>query len=612
MRYNKQWLIMLLIFSPMLVFGYVKSLPPSNRQPVEPRVSIKKRPISNVTPRANPDIKDKNGNGIYLDEGKLTWQTIMSENFEGSFPGTIWELLGSPTWDDESYNPHNGSRCGWCAGSSYTPPSSLYQPNMNAWMVYGPFDLSMADDAELNFYYWLDSEQDYDKLEWRASIDDYNYYGHSVSGRARYYQSYSFDLTNVPTLGNLCGQSNVWIAFIFTSDATIQDTGAFLDDIILRINIPPESGTSNQNHWASWWWPMNDNTNPNLYDISGDFQPCKDYDIYYHQGTLARDWEYGWYPNGHRHSSNWYGHCHAWAVISYMETTEPWVNRPPFNIGEQKGLLTECYYGAGALEIPPDRYWPEGGGTNMTPVDFIEALRDQLRDNNKCIVMDFNLGEVKNNKPVSWYQIEYIPTGGGFYNCSATITYDDYFTVPNNIGHNHINKPYTFTVQMSGGNPVQGTGTWTGSSQNDHPDFAWYTELRKPNAQYPYNPNPNIDYSNVIYIIQHGTAIDEDSMRLVFSEPEGIFFTITPNPCFRKARINLMLYKNLNERISLKIYDITGKCVKDLLDMKQAQRQYEIYWDGRDNRGEELGVGIYFVKLESEVFSDVIRVLFLK
>ena len=156
----------------------------------------------------------------------------MTENFEGEFPGTKWTLWGSPTWDDESYRPYSGYWSGWCAGSTRTPPGP-YPPNMHARMIYGPFSLSDATDAGFWFYYWLDSEQNYDYLFFGASIDGTTFYGYQYSGRWRYWHEDYFDLTEVPTLGNLCGRPQVWISFLFHSDETIQYEGAYLDDIAL-------------------------------------------------------------------------------------------------------------------------------------------------------------------------------------------------------------------------------------------------------------------------------------------------------------------------------------------------------------------------------------------
>jgi hypothetical protein len=159
-------------------------------------------------------------------------KVIMTEDFEGDFPGTKWTLSGTPTWDDESYRPFRGYWSGWCAGSTRNPPGP-YPSNMDARMVYGPFSLSDATEAYLYFYYWLDSQANYDYLFFGASVDGIDFYGYWYSGRWRYWYWDYLDLTDVPTLGNLCGRPQVWIAFRFTSDGSTQYEGAYLDDIVL-------------------------------------------------------------------------------------------------------------------------------------------------------------------------------------------------------------------------------------------------------------------------------------------------------------------------------------------------------------------------------------------
>ena len=165
------------------------------------------------------------------------WQDIMTENFEGTFPGSKWALGGNPTWGKDDYEPYTGTYSGWCArgGTLGQDPEYYYYPNnMTAWMVYGPFSLSGATDAELNFHFWLQSQLNYDFLSWMASVNGNNFYGYQASGNSAGWLYNSFDLTNVPTLGNLTGQSSVWIAFRFTSNASTVDDGAFLDEIALR------------------------------------------------------------------------------------------------------------------------------------------------------------------------------------------------------------------------------------------------------------------------------------------------------------------------------------------------------------------------------------------
>ncbi|MDY0019210.1 MAG: S8 family peptidase, partial [Anaerolineae bacterium] len=166
--------------------------------------------------------------------------TIMSENFEGAFPTGLWSVFdddgatnGEYYWDDITYKPYAGTYSAW-AGASGLSPSSYYTDYMKSWMVYGPFDLSDAAAANLQFYYWSKTELDYDYFGWYASADGTNFYGTRVSGAAASWNYVDFDLTNVPTLGDLSGDSSVWIAFIFTSDGSGVDVGSFVDNVVLQ------------------------------------------------------------------------------------------------------------------------------------------------------------------------------------------------------------------------------------------------------------------------------------------------------------------------------------------------------------------------------------------
>jgi len=174
------------------------------------------------------------------------WDTIMFEGFEASFPAANnWAIsyanVAPYFWDDVSHNPRTGALSGWCAGATVSPNSVLdpatdnYVNNMNSAMVFGPFSLSSATDAKLDFWYWLDSQVDYDFFIWAASTGPSGpFYGFQTSGNSGgVYKLQSFDLKNVPALGNLLGKPQVYIAFFYQSDFTETHRGAFLDDIFL-------------------------------------------------------------------------------------------------------------------------------------------------------------------------------------------------------------------------------------------------------------------------------------------------------------------------------------------------------------------------------------------
>ncbi len=191
-----------------------------------------------------PPVEPRTSGEVELQGSLAGWTNILTEDFEGSFPGP-WYVFdnasgyGEYYWGQRNCRPHTGSYSGWAVGGGADGSSlscgSNYPNQAESWMIYGPFDLSSASDAELLFWYWNFSESGYDYLFWGASIDGNYFYGTSTSGDSGGWQNVNFDLTNVYSLGNLTGQPQVWIAFVFKSDETITYAeGAYVDDIVLR------------------------------------------------------------------------------------------------------------------------------------------------------------------------------------------------------------------------------------------------------------------------------------------------------------------------------------------------------------------------------------------
>jgi hypothetical protein len=101
--------------------------------------------------------------------------------------------------------------------------------------MYGPFSLSNATAADLQFMLWLNSETTYDQVCRIASIDGSNFSGMCTAGNTGGWSSRTLDLANVYSLGNLVGQPNVWVAITFTSDPAVNYAeGGYVDNIVLR------------------------------------------------------------------------------------------------------------------------------------------------------------------------------------------------------------------------------------------------------------------------------------------------------------------------------------------------------------------------------------------
>jgi hypothetical protein len=68
-----------------------------------------------------------------------------------------------------------------------------------------------------------------------------------------------------------------------------------------------------------------------------------------------------------------------------------------------------------------------------------------------------------------------------------------------------------------------------------------------------------------------------------------------PNPFNAQSTITYALPQEAEVR--LVIYDVLGRQVRQLVDETQPPGYKKMIWDGRDNRGRELGSGVYFIHL---------------
>ena len=179
------------------------------------------------------------------------WITLLSEDFEGTFPKTEWITEGDPTWGKRGYRKYAGAFSGYAVGGGQNgvKPPGPYPNDVESWLVAGPFDLTQGTDAQILYHAWIDTEYrsdtEYDVFWVGASIDGEYFWGENWAGNwagpngCNGWCNEMFDLTDVYHLGNLCGQPKVWVAFTFESDShSSNDEGVYLDDITIRVQAP--------------------------------------------------------------------------------------------------------------------------------------------------------------------------------------------------------------------------------------------------------------------------------------------------------------------------------------------------------------------------------------
>ena len=163
---------------------------------------------------------------------------IANESFEGTFPPTGWSASGH--WGRSNCQKSVGSFSAWVEGTAGLSCSSVYHSNEQSTLTFGPFDLGDAISATLEFDLWLWSSQG-DTFFWGASIDGVNFHGNSlVDAFETLWGARSLDLSAVPTLGDLRGESNVWIRFAWSTDDFAEAfDGAYVDNVQITKRAVP-------------------------------------------------------------------------------------------------------------------------------------------------------------------------------------------------------------------------------------------------------------------------------------------------------------------------------------------------------------------------------------
>jgi hypothetical protein len=83
-----------------------------------------------------------------------------------------------------------------------------------------------------------------------------------------------------------------------------------------------------------------------------------------------------------------------------------------------------------------------------------------------------------------------------------------------------------------------------------------------------------------------------------------------PNPFNPSTNINFSLPRLSN--VDIKIYNILGQVVRNLVNEEKPAGEYNITWDGKDNAGKSVASGIYLYKIKTDNFSSSKKMLLMK
>lgn len=116
--------------------------------------------------------------------------------------------------------------------------------------------------------------------------------------------------------------------------------------------------------------------------------------------------------------------------------------------------------------------------------------------------------------------------------------------------------------------------------------------------------------------LNHNRYVDVPPRSIVSIEGETQIpsaFTMNqnyPNPFNPTTTISYGLPES--SKVTLAIYDVTGREINRLVHSKQNTGWYEVQWNGTTTDGTQVSTGLYFARVEAGSFTDMIKMVYLR
>jgi len=77
----------------------------------------------------------------------------------------------------------------------------------------------------------------------------------------------------------------------------------------------------------------------------------------------------------------------------------------------------------------------------------------------------------------------------------------------------------------------------------------------------------------------------------------GSLVKVYPNPVQGRGVIEYSV--PVSGDVDLRVYDVSGRCVRNLVDGYRMKGYHRVVWDTRDNFGRLVSSGVYFVRMST-------------
>jgi hypothetical protein len=116
-----------------------------------------------------------------------------------------------------------------------------------------------------------------------------------------------------------------------------------------------------------------------------------------------------------------------------------------------------------------------------------------------------------------------------------------------------------------------------------------------------------LKYTNPAYLpCLHEVRISYDTLTGIYAHTENHpqpALMISPNPFTLKTKISYTITASIDD-VDIRLFDVSGRCVRTLVDRQHEPGNYTIEWSGNDDHNQALPQGIYYLIFESDNRTD--------
>jgi nitrous oxidase accessory protein NosD len=211
-------------------------------------------------------------------------------------------------------------------------------------------------------------------------------------------------------------------------------------------------------------------------------------------------------------------------------------------------------------------------------------------------------------------------TGAGIGIYSYSLVTIDSCTISNNLGDGvGCHHPDSLTMRH---NNIMGNTGYGVNHTSPHimvdAEYNWWGH-----ASGPYHPTLNpgglgdavsdsVDFNPWLTDSVQGIGIIEFER----SPNTIICLQVSPNPFRHLTDIRCQItddgYATAATTVEIRIYDATGRLVKEFSPLSGITHQLSVHWDGTDKTSRKLPGGVYFVRLEVRDYTEISKIVLLR